>query len=82
MLSGATSSPSFVAQMQEFLKTYPQAKWYQWEAVNRDNVYAGAQLAFGQPVETIYDFSKAKVLLSLDWRFPVVGLPWIPEVHA
>src|ERR1700687_5313250 len=52
VLSGATSSPSFVAQMQELLKVYPQSKWYQWEAVNRDNVYAGARLAFGQPVET------------------------------
>ncbi len=61
--------------MQELLKTYPQAKWYQWEAVNRDNVYAGAQLAFGQPVETIYDFSKAKVLLSLDCDFLSSGYP-------
>ncbi len=75
VLSGATSSPSFVAQMQELLKTYPQAKWYQWEAVNRDNVYAGAQLAFGQPVEAVYDFSKAKVLLSLDCDFMSSGFP-------
>jgi molybdopterin-containing oxidoreductase family iron-sulfur binding subunit len=75
VLSGATSSPSFVAQMQGFLKAYPQAKWYQWEAVNRDNVYAGAQLAFGQPVETVYDFSKAKVVLSLDGDFLSSGFP-------
>jgi molybdopterin-containing oxidoreductase family iron-sulfur binding subunit len=75
VLSGATSSPSFVAQMQEFLKAYPQAKWYQWEAVNRDNVYAGAQLAFGQAVETFYDLSKAKVLLSLDGDFLSSGFP-------
>jgi len=75
VLSGATSSPSFVAQMQELLKTYPQAKWYQWEAVNRDNVYAGAQMAFGQPVETVYDFSKAKVVLSLDGDFLSSGFP-------
>jgi molybdopterin-containing oxidoreductase family iron-sulfur binding subunit len=75
VLSGATSSPSFVAQMQAFLKAYPQAKWYQWEAVNRDNVYAGAQLAFGQPVETVYDFSKAKVVLSLDGDFLSSGFP-------
>jgi len=73
VLSGATSSPSFVAQMQEFLKTYPKAKWYQWEAVNRDNVYAGAQMAFGQPVETLYDFSK--VVLSLDGDFLSSGFP-------
>jgi len=75
VLSGATSSPSFVAQMQEFLKTYPKAKWYQWEAVNRDNVYGGAQLAFGQPLETLYNFSKAKVVLSLDGDFLSSGFP-------
>jgi molybdopterin-containing oxidoreductase family iron-sulfur binding subunit len=75
VLSGATSSPAFVAQMQVFLKAYPQAKWYQWEAVNRDNVYAGAQLAFGQPVETVYEFSKARVVLSLDGDFMSSGFP-------
>jgi MoCo/4Fe-4S cofactor protein with predicted Tat translocation signal len=75
VLTEATSSPAFVAQMQDFLKAYPQAKWYQWEAVNRDNVYAGAQMAFGQPVETIYDLSKAKVVLSLDGDFLSSGFP-------
>ena len=75
VLSGATSSPSFVAQMREFLKTYPQARWYQWEAVNRDQTYAGAQLAFGEAVETVYDFSKAKVVLSLDGDFLSSGCP-------
>ena len=75
VLTEATSSPSFVAQIQAFLKAYPQAKWYQWEAVNRDNVYAGAQMAFGQPVETQYDLSKARVVLSLDGDFLSSGFP-------
>jgi molybdopterin-containing oxidoreductase family iron-sulfur binding subunit len=75
VLSGATSSPSQVAQMQELLKSYPQARWYQWEAVNRDNVYTGAQLAFGQPVETVYNFSSARVVLSLDGDFLSSGFP-------
>jgi molybdopterin-containing oxidoreductase family iron-sulfur binding subunit len=75
ILTGATSSPSFTAQMQTLLKSYPQAKWIQWEPVNRDNVYAGVQLAFGQPVETVYDLSKAKVVLSLDGDFLSSGFP-------
>jgi molybdopterin-containing oxidoreductase family iron-sulfur binding subunit len=75
VLSGATSSPAFVAQMQEFLKAYPQAKWYQWEALNRDNVYAGAEIAFGEPVESVYDLTRAKVLLSLDGDFLSSGFP-------
>ena len=74
-LTGATSSPSFVAHMRELQKAFPQSKWYQWEPVNRDNVYAGAAAAFGQPVETVYDFSKAKVVLSLDGDFLTSGFP-------
>src|SRR5262249_47094179 len=40
-----------------------------------DNVYEGAKLAFGQPVETRYDFSKADVILSLDADFLSAGFP-------
>src|SRR5262249_11560582 len=48
---------------------FPQAKWHQYEPVNRDNARAGAVLAFGQDVNTIYDFSKAERILSLDCDF-------------
>src|SRR5262249_38996745 len=39
------------------------------------NVLEGAKLAFGQPVETRYDFSKADVILSLDADFLAGGFP-------
>ena len=61
--------------MQAFLQLYPQAKWHVYEPVNRDNVLEGAKLAFGQPVETQYDFSKADVILSLDADFLYAGFP-------
>ena len=35
----------------------------------------GAKLAFGQPVETRYDFSKADVIVSLDADFLYAGFP-------
>jgi molybdopterin-containing oxidoreductase family iron-sulfur binding subunit len=74
-LTGATSSPSLIAQMNEIRRAFPQSKWYQWEPVNRDNAYAGAQAVFGQPVETQYNFEKAKVILSLDGDFLSSGYP-------
>ena len=43
--------------------------------MNRDNVLEGAKLAFGQPVETRYDFSKADVIVSLDADFLYAGFP-------
>src|SRR4029077_1034713 len=45
------------------------------EPVNRDNVLEGAKLAFGQPVETRYDLSKADVIVSLDADFLYAGFP-------
>ena len=75
ILTPTISSPTLADQMQAFLKLYPQAKWHVYEPVNRDNVLEGAKLAFGQPVETRYDFSKADVILSLDADFLSAGFP-------
>ena len=69
VLSRNFSSPTLADQREQFLKNFPQAKWHFYDPVNRDNVYAGAQMAFGQPVETTYDFSKADVIVSLDADF-------------
>src|SRR5271157_2907501 len=55
ILTPTISSPTLADQMRNFLKIYPQAKWHVYEPVNRDNV----KMAFGQPVETRYDFEKA-----------------------
>jgi molybdopterin-containing oxidoreductase family iron-sulfur binding subunit len=75
ILTQTISSPTLADQLREFLKTYPQAKWHVYEPVNRDNVLEGAKLAFGQPVETRYDFSKADVIVSLDADFLYAGFP-------
>src|SRR6201984_3311072 len=75
ILTQTISSPSLADQLRAFLKLYPQAKWHVYEPVNRDNVLEGAKLAFGQPVETRYDFSKADVIVSLDADFLYAGYP-------
>jgi len=75
ILTPTVSSPTLADQLQSFLKANPQAKWHVYEPVNRDNVLEGAKLAFGQPVETRYDLSKADVILSLDADFLYAGFP-------
>ena len=75
ILTQTISSPTLADQLHAVLKIYPQAKWHVYEPINRDNVYEGAKMAFGQPVETIYDFSKADVILSLDADFLSAGFP-------
>ncbi len=75
ILTTTVTSPTLADQLHNFLKIYPQAKWHAYEPVNRDNVLEGAKMAFGQPVETHYDFSKADVIVSLDADFLYAGFP-------
>lgn len=69
ILTGATTSPTFAAVMDRFLTLYPAARWHSWEPAGLDNVHEGAREAFGRPVDTVYDFSKADVIVSLDGDF-------------
>ncbi|HYT49898.1 MAG TPA: TAT-variant-translocated molybdopterin oxidoreductase, partial [Pyrinomonadaceae bacterium] len=68
-LTETITSPTLGAQIKQILTDFPEAKWHQYEPVNRDNARAGAITAFGQPVNTIYDFSKADRILSLGSDF-------------
>src|SRR6185295_257159 len=61
--------PSLSAQMKQVLTAFPEAKWHQYEPVNRDHARAGAVMAFGQDVRTTYDFSKAARIVSLGSDF-------------
>ena len=73
ILSGATTSPTLTAQIQNLLKLYPEAKWYQWEPAAGDGAREGAMLAFGRNVNTVYEVSKANVIVSLDSDFLASG---------
>lgn len=73
ILTETVTSPTLGHQLQALLEKFPQARWHQYEPVNRANVQAGAVMAFGESVETVYDFSRADVILSLDADFLTVG---------
>jgi molybdopterin-containing oxidoreductase family iron-sulfur binding subunit len=73
ILTETMASPTFAAQMKEFLAKYPQAKWIEWEPAGRDNARAGSQLAFGEYVDAQYVIEKADVILSLDADFLCTG---------
>jgi MoCo/4Fe-4S cofactor protein with predicted Tat translocation signal len=73
LLTGSITSPSLGAQIKKLLAKYPSAKWHQYEPVSLDAVREGARMAFGKPVNTIYHFDKADVVLSLDADFLTAG---------
>ncbi len=75
ILTQTVASPTLASQVRDYLAANPQAKWHVYEPINRDNVVEGAKLAFGEPVETRYDFSKADVIVSLDADFLYAGFP-------
>ncbi|MEO7911279.1 MAG: TAT-variant-translocated molybdopterin oxidoreductase [Roseiflexaceae bacterium] len=69
ILTETVTSPTLIAQIQTLLQQFPQAEWYQYEPGSGDGARAGAQLAFGDPFHTIYNFDQANVVLSLDANF-------------
>src|SRR3954463_8283893 len=74
-LTETVTSPTMAAQMRDLLKLYPQAKWFQYDPVNRDSFRAGMVAAFGQPVNAIYRIEQADVIVSLDADFLSAGYP-------
>ena len=69
LLTESVVSPTLAAQIQDLLKAYPSAQWHQYEPVNRDNEREGALMAFGDDATPVYDFTQAKVVVSLDSDF-------------
>jgi len=69
ILTETVTSPTLIGQMQALLQLFPQARWYQYEPGSGDGARAGARLAFGQPVNTIYNFDQANLVVSLDADF-------------
>ena len=69
VLSELVGSPSLDAMRKSVLAKYPKLKWVEWEPVSYSGPQAGAMLAFGQPLESLPQIDKAKVILSLDYAF-------------
>ena len=57
ILTGSITSPTTVGQLNAFRAKYPKSVWHAYEPAGRANVYEGAKLAFGKPLETTYDFT-------------------------
>jgi MoCo/4Fe-4S cofactor protein with predicted Tat translocation signal len=69
ILTQTVSSPTLAAQLAAVQEKFPGARWHQYEPLARDNAVAGARLAFGTDVNTIYRFDQADVVVSLDADF-------------
>jgi MoCo/4Fe-4S cofactor protein with predicted Tat translocation signal len=73
IMTGTVTSPTLADQIGQLLNAYPRATWHQYQAVTRDNLLEGAEMAFARAVATRVDFTKADVILSLDADFLTEG---------
>ncbi|HUJ31872.1 MAG TPA: TAT-variant-translocated molybdopterin oxidoreductase [Candidatus Acidoferrum sp.] len=73
ILTETVTSPTLTAQIRKLLQQFPEAKWHQYEPCGGDNAREGARLAFDKPLNTVYRFDQAKVVVSLDSDFLVSG---------
>jgi molybdopterin-containing oxidoreductase family iron-sulfur binding subunit len=69
ILTETVVSPTLHQQIVELQKAFPEARWHQYEPLSPDAARRGSRSAFGVYVNTIYDFRKADVVLSLDADF-------------
>lgn len=69
ILSGTVTSPTLAAQWKRAQQSYPNAKWIQWDPVNRDSAYAASKAAFGDYYDAQYRLEGADVIVSLDADF-------------
>jgi molybdopterin-containing oxidoreductase family iron-sulfur binding subunit len=69
ILTETVNSPTLAAQINDFLRRFPSAKWHQWDPASRNNTRRGAQIAFGEYVDAQYHIEQADVILSLDADF-------------
>ena len=72
ILTETVTSPTQFSQIQDALKLYPAAKWYQWEPTGHGR-RMGSQMAFGQFLNPVYKFDQAEVVLSIDANFLASG---------
>ena len=69
VLIGAVTSPSLGNMIERFKKKFPSAKVYSWEPSGRSAVTSAVNSVTGKPGVPVYDFSKAKVVVTLDGDF-------------
>jgi molybdopterin-containing oxidoreductase family iron-sulfur binding subunit len=66
LLTGHVTSPSLAAQIADLRRQFPEMRWHQWEAADRDNEAQALGQAFGAPVDPTYDLGAADVIFAVE----------------
>ncbi|MEO8502217.1 MAG: TAT-variant-translocated molybdopterin oxidoreductase, partial [Vicinamibacteria bacterium] len=82
LLTPIITSPTLAAQIAELLKQYPLAKWHVHDPIARRHAMDGARAAFGRPLQPVYNFKEADVIISLDADFLGIGGDKVANARA
>ena len=82
LLTTTVTSPTLGAQIGELLKQFPMAKWHIHDPIARRNAMDGARAAFGRPLQPVYNFAAADVIISLDADFLGIGGDKVANARA
>ncbi|MBO1325530.1 4Fe-4S dicluster domain-containing protein [Acetobacter sp. TBRC 12305] len=66
ILTGTITSPTLGRAIEQVLATFPGAIWHQWDAIGRESVTQGLDLAYGPSIAIVAHPGQADVLLALD----------------
>jgi molybdopterin-containing oxidoreductase family iron-sulfur binding subunit len=69
VLMPPTLSPTILRMRGALAQRFPKARVHTWSAVNDSNAREGARIAYGEPVNTIYAYDRARVIVALDSDF-------------
>jgi molybdopterin-containing oxidoreductase family iron-sulfur binding subunit len=73
ILSGATTSPTLIEQVNNVRRQWPSAKWYIHEPNVNPAIGSAAKKIAGRNATVVYDLSQADVIVSLESDFMNVG---------
>jgi molybdopterin-containing oxidoreductase family iron-sulfur binding subunit len=66
VLAGASSSPTRAMVRDRFLQAHPEAGWYEYEPISRDNEREGTRLVFGRALRVQPKLDAAAVIACFD----------------
>ena len=69
ILNSTVTSPTLAGQIKQAQAAWPNAKFLQYDPINRDSAYAATAMAFGTPLDKHYWLEGADVIVSLDADF-------------
>ncbi|HSY74146.1 MAG TPA: TAT-variant-translocated molybdopterin oxidoreductase, partial [Dongiaceae bacterium] len=68
-LAESSTSPSRARLQKIIAQKFPKSKWFTYDAIDSGIHQRAATQTFGQSVKPVFNFDKAKVILSLDCDF-------------